>query len=174
MLFICILNLSKTWTYNHHTSEIANLSRATLPTVSPRCRRSRTCVFQWSLGLCDRATHAWKVQDEVQYRANCLPGLREPFKPDTVDPGLRYLVWMVPTCQHQGQLKERAGFLVGRSMTLSSLTFSTPWAGFVILNIYSLTQKKTEKAPWLPLAAFLHEKRYLSSSLYLKSSNQLI
>ena len=47
-------------------------------------------------------------------KANCMPGSREPFKRDTV---------------HQGQLKERAGFLVSRSLTLS---FGPQWAGGVI------------------------------------------
>ena len=43
--------------------------------------------------------------EEARYRANCLPGPREKFKRDTMD---------------QGQLKERAGFLVSRSMALYS------------------------------------------------------
>ena len=49
----------------------------------------------------------------ARYRANCLPGLWEPFKRDTVDLAT-------------GQLKERAGFLVDRNLTLS---FASKWAG---------------------------------------------
>ena len=48
--------------------------------------------------------------------ANCLPGPREPFKRDSV-----YLA--------SGQLKERVGFLVSRSLTLFS---APPWPGGVI------------------------------------------
>ena len=32
--------------------------------MSPRCRRGSAWTFQWSLGLCVRATHAWQVQNK--------------------------------------------------------------------------------------------------------------
>ena len=43
----------------------------------------------------------------ARYQANCLPGPREPFKGDIMD--------LAP-----GGLKEWVGFLVSRSLTLSS------------------------------------------------------
>ena len=46
----------------------------------------------------------------ARYRANCLPGSREPFKRHTVD---------------QGPLQEQAGFLVSKSLTLTSAQVST-------------------------------------------------
>ena len=112
----------------------------TLPTVPLRCRLGRAWAFQWSLGLYGRATHAWGPKWDSRPRG--IQGLRHA---RLVEVRLRdasaHQTWLNQRRRNSGRgphlfrsndisfwsctwylghLKEWAGFLVSRSLTLSS------------------------------------------------------
>ena len=137
-------------TYIAHWTGRCSVGRP-LPTVPPRCRRDRACLFWGSLKLCGRATHAWQVHGEIPNQAGlALPGRicssdvnRDGVTPEEEPISLRKAklesaTWEGPdtglsVCQgydnrsneisctwHHAELKEWLGFLVSRSLLLSS------------------------------------------------------
>ena len=159
--------------------------------MTPRCR-GRACEFQWSLGLCGWATHAWQVQSAipdqeghgglrrgrrvqvhfrdvyVQHQAwlckrtsDGVTPKKDPASlkkaklesaqwegPDTgptVCRGCGNYLNEIPCTWDQGQQRERAGFLVSRSLTLLAAPL---WARGVNCIFSLLAHKKGLNHDW--------------------------